>query len=156
MTTSLTIEREIHFERRGRGFHKELRPGPEPPRPAVLGRVPRIARLMALAIRFDGLIRRREIVRCTDLARLGHVTRARISQIMALLQLAPDIQELILFLPRTARGRDPIHLGHLLPITRVVDWKKQRRLWNDLIQARCESADASDITQPVVGSMADA
>src|SRR3712207_3152134 len=32
-------------------------------------------------------------------ARLGHVTRARVTQIMNLLNLAPDIQEAILFLP---------------------------------------------------------
>jgi len=35
------------------------------------------------------------------------VTRARITQIMKLLNLAPDIQEEILFLPRTVKGRDP-------------------------------------------------
>jgi hypothetical protein len=42
------------------------------------------------------------------LADLGHVTRARVCQIMNLLQLAPDIQEAILFLPRVEGGRDPI------------------------------------------------
>ena len=41
------------------------------------------------------------------LARLGHVSRARVSQVMALLSLAPDLQEAVLFLPRTVRGRDP-------------------------------------------------
>ena len=34
-------------------------------------------------------------VKIADLARLGHVTRARITQIMNLLMLAPDIQEAI-------------------------------------------------------------
>jgi hypothetical protein len=42
-----------------------------------------------------------------DLARLGHVTRARVTQIMNLLNLAPDIQEELVFLPKTIRGRDP-------------------------------------------------
>lgn len=49
------------------------------------------------------------------LARLGHVTRARVTQIMNLLNLAPDIQEEILFLPRTLKGRDPIRERHLRP-----------------------------------------
>ncbi len=64
-----------------------------------------------------------------ELARLGHVTRARISQVMALLLLAPDIQEQILFLPRTERGRDPVILHDLLPIAATADWRRQRRLW---------------------------
>jgi len=52
---------------------------------------------MALAIRFDDLIRRGEVRDYADLARLGHVSRARITQIMNLLNLAPDIQERLLF-----------------------------------------------------------
>ncbi len=64
-----------------------------------------------------------------ELARLGHVTRARISQVMALLLLAPDIQEQILFLPRTQGGRDPVILHDLLPIAATADWRRQRRLW---------------------------
>jgi hypothetical protein len=61
--------------------------------------IPRIARLMALAIRFDGLLRGETFRDYAELARLGHVTRARMTQIMKLLDLAPDIQEHILFLP---------------------------------------------------------
>jgi len=61
-----------------------------------------------------------------ELARLGHVSRARLSQIASLLGLAPDLQEEILFLPRTLKGRDPIQLRHLLPIAAIPDWRKQR------------------------------
>ena len=70
-----------------------------------------------------------------ELARLGHVSRARISQIMNLLQLAPDIQEAILLLPRTTSGADPIHERDLRPIAAVLDWQKQRRLWALLQEA---------------------
>jgi hypothetical protein len=62
----------------------------------------------------------------------GHVTRARITQILNLLLLAPDIQEQILFLSSTSHGRDPIGLAQLQPITRVLDWNQQRRLWTGL------------------------
>jgi hypothetical protein len=61
--------------------------------------IPRIARLMARAIRFDGLLRDERFRDYAEIARLGRVTRARITQIMKLLNLAPDIQEHILFLP---------------------------------------------------------
>jgi hypothetical protein len=70
------------------------------------GNLPRITKLMALAIRFDTLVSRGEVQDYADLARLGYVTRARITQIMNLLNLAPDIQEALLFLPRTTSGRD--------------------------------------------------
>ena len=79
MSDSLTIEREFHFHRRGRGSRKEVEAGPPPQRPPTPGRVPRIARLMALAIRFDRLIRDGQIANYSELARLGHVSHARVS-----------------------------------------------------------------------------
>jgi hypothetical protein len=60
---------------------------------------------MALAIRFDGLLRDGTVPNLTELARLAHVTQPRMTQIMNLLHLAPDIQEALLFLP-PVRGRD--------------------------------------------------
>ncbi len=57
------------------------------------------------------------------------MSRARITQLMNLLLLAPDIQEEILHLPRTVVGRDPIRETHLRPIVQVVEWGKQRRMW---------------------------
>ncbi len=132
MTTTLTIEREVHFQAQARG-RKELKVGPEPPRPAPdPGRVPRVARLMALAIRFEGLLRAGVVKDYAQLARLGHVSRARVSQVMGLLSLAPDLQEAVLLLPRTLKGRDPIPMWRLLPIAATLDWRKQRRLWAGL------------------------
>jgi hypothetical protein len=87
---------------------------------------------MALAIRFDGLVRRGEVADQAELARLGHVTRARITQIMNLLCLAPDIQESLLFLAPVERGRDPLVLRDLLPIAAEPDWQRQRRKWREL------------------------
>lgn len=135
MIKPLTVEADFHFGRRGRGSRRVLEPGTVPVVDRPVGRVPRITRLMALAIRFDQLIRTGEVADYADLARLGHVTRARITQIMNLLMLAPDIQEELLFLPRVTQGRDPIHLRQLQPIALVPDWRKQRRLWRDLIGA---------------------
>lgn len=133
----LTIECKVHFQRRGSGSRKELRQGSEPRDQVDPGRVPRVARLMALAIRFDSLLRKNVIDSYADLATLGHVSRPRISQIMNLLQLAPDIQEEILFLSRIINGRDRLQLRQLQPIAARLDWRKQRKLWNDIKRNLC-------------------
>jgi hypothetical protein len=99
------------------------------------GRVPRVARLMALALRLEELVRTGQVANSSALASLGPVTRARICQILNLLQLAPDLQEALLFLPPTVRGRDPILLADLQPIAAAFDWQKQRRLWRKLLPA---------------------
>src|SRR5215469_16043445 len=70
------------------------------------------------------------------LADLGHVSRARVTQILNLLLLAPDIQEALLFLPRTEWGRDPIPLRQLQPLTRIADWGEQRKRWQALLSNR--------------------
>jgi hypothetical protein len=71
------------------------------------GHLPRVTQVMALAIHFQDLIERREARDYTDLARLGCVSRERISQIMELVWLAPDIQRQILEFPPST-GRFPI------------------------------------------------
>jgi hypothetical protein len=127
MTFPSKLECEVHFQRSKRKqlqSGKALRLAP--------GRVPRIARLMALALRLDHLLKARVLDDYRQLAELGQVSRARISQILNLLYLAPDIQEQILFLPRTERGRDRIHLAQLQPLAQTLDWRQQRELWRQL------------------------
>ena len=92
--------------------------------------IPRIARLMALAIRFDGMLRDETIQDYAQLASLGRVTRARMTQIMKLLDLAPDIQEQILFLPLT-KG---LNERNLRPIARWIDWREQRRMFRKICE----------------------
>jgi len=128
MTASMTVECEVHFHR-PKKTRKELRVGPAAAPAAPPGRVPRVARFMALALRLERLVRSGVVKDYAELARLGHVTRARVSQVMSLLQLAPDIQEQLLFLPRTERGRDPIILRQLQPIASTLEWVRQRRMW---------------------------
>ena len=132
MTRPITVESVIHFRRRGRGSRKEMCKGERPVSSVPAGRVPRISRLMALAIRFEQMVRRGEVADYAELARLGHVTRARITQIMNLLLLAPDLQEQLLFLPRIENGRDRVCLRQLQPIAAAADWRKQRQMWKEL------------------------
>ncbi len=95
----------------------------------VPGRVPRITRWMALAIQLQLRIEKGELTNQAAIARAGEVTRARLSQLMSLNHLAPDLQELLLFLPRVIRGADPIQMRHVISIAKVFDWNEQRSLW---------------------------
>jgi hypothetical protein len=89
---------------------------------------------MALALRFDDLLLTGQFRDQADLARLGQVSRARISQILGLIHLAPDIQEEILFLEGSGRKLDLL-LADLRPICAVADWNAQRRRWRALMRA---------------------
>jgi hypothetical protein len=88
-------------------------------------RIPRITRLMALAIKFQEMIDRGEVKDYADLARLGLVTRARITQIMNLLNLAPQIQDA--FLLANGRSNDCARVSEhdLRAVTRAVVWQDQ-------------------------------
>lgn len=112
MTKRLTTTTQVHFKQ-GRRTRKVMKEGEKPQ--AVVSAVPRISRLMALAIRMQDLVDRGEVADCADLAHLAHVSRTRITQIMNLL-LAPAIQEAILFLPRTDGHRAPVRERHIRPI----------------------------------------
>lgn len=127
---TLTIERRFQVKNGHKGS-KKLHSGEAPAEAPVPGRVPRVARLLALAHRFERLIRTGEVSDQAELARLGHVSRARVTQIMSLLNLAPDIQEEILLLPRTIQGRDPVRERMLRPLVAELGWGKQRRMWVD-------------------------
>lgn len=129
----ITIERQVCFGH-GRRGRKELHEGDAEPAPPA-GRIPRVSRLMALAIRLDQLIRDGVVADQAELARLGYVSRARLTQIMNLLYLAPDIQEAILFLPPTTKGRDAIAEKDLRPIVAIPSWAKQRRIFRCLQSA---------------------
>jgi hypothetical protein len=125
-TTGPTLAFKVHFRAGVRG-RRRLRTGGRPTIPEVApGRIPRVSRLMALAIRYDQLIRQGAVKDYADLARLGGVSKARVSQVMDLLSLAPDIQEEILFLPRTVSGRDRITERSLRSITCEPGWGRQR------------------------------
>jgi hypothetical protein len=134
--TTLTVRSAVHFNQTTHGRKRMVMGKAPAPAPVPSGRVPRVSRLMALAIRFDDLLARGEVRDYADIARLGHVTRARVTQIMNLLNLAPDIQEAILHLPRTEYGRDRVRELQVRAIAAVNDWAEQRQLWNRIHQTQ--------------------
>lgn len=127
-----TVTKQIHFAIKGN--RKRALDGPAPDDAAPPGRIPRVAKLMALAIRFDDLLRTGKVRDMSELARLAHVTQPRMTQIMNLLHLAPDIQEALLWLPRIEEGRDPITERDLRTVTCSQSWREQRHHWNELVQ----------------------
>ena len=124
MSSPSPITLEWTLNRRSAAKQKPVAPGV-----VTQEHIPRLARLMALAIKFDGLIRQGVVRDYADLARLGHVSRARITQIMNLLHLAPDIQEQLMALPSGDGGLGTLCERHLRNLARIIDWSEQRQIW---------------------------
>jgi hypothetical protein len=88
----LTAKHKLEFKSGKRSAKTIVEAGTQPEQPTP-GRLPRITKIMALAIRLDNLIKSGQVIDQAELARVGHVSRARLTQIMDLNLLAPDIQE---------------------------------------------------------------
>lgn len=122
------------FHKKRVGKHIAMVEGPPPTAPErPKGRLPRITRYMALAIYYEDLIRQGHVHDYAEIAALGHVTRARVTQIMNLRLLAPIIQEELISLHRVIEGRDSLSLRQLQSIALVNDWKSQRKQWRALV-----------------------
>lgn len=130
----IKVRRKIQFAAQDRG-RLVLKDASHRVTEIPIGKIPRIARLMALAIHFDRLIREGRVKDVTELAQLAHVTQPRMTQILNLIHLAPDIQEQLLHLPRVVSGRERIYEKMLRPIAALVDWQAQRRLWAQVSRA---------------------
>ena len=132
MSSNPDVTYELDFcpSRYGRREGKEASIGAKQPDGAdSCSAIPRIARLMALALRFEGMVRKGEVQDYASLAVVGKVSRARMSQIMKLLHLAPDIQEQLLFLP-FLKG---LHEVSLRPVVQRIDWSEQRLLFQKIV-----------------------
>ncbi len=125
------VDTLLHKKRDGKRIVLSEGKAPQPKRPPI-GRLPRISRYMALAIYYEDLIRRGHVHDYAEIATLGHVTRARVTQIMNLRLLAPEIQESLLTLPRVVDGRDELSLRFLQTVALQSDWTKQRQRWADV------------------------
>jgi hypothetical protein len=127
----ITLTKKVFFTRSANG-RRRMSDKPPPLQVVSPGRIPRISKLMALAIRFDGFIRDGRVSDLTEIASLAMVTQPRVTQVMNLLHLAPDIQEELLFLPRVSQGRDPVHERLLRNACAEISWHKQREIWASL------------------------
>jgi hypothetical protein len=147
MSEPLVIAGTFTLGRRGRADRgEEHLDGPASAGSGAPSRLPRLARLLALAWHLDGLVRSGKLASYAAAARLGHVSRARLSQIVGLVNLAPDVQEQVLFLRHPARGRPLLTLRQLLHVAAALDWDEQRRRWRQLRRARTDRAAAVSST----------
>jgi len=112
----------IFRTRAGMGLRFDDEP-PPPPEPVV--RPAKVARMLALAHKLQRAIDRGEYDSRADLARAYGLSRARITQLMDLLLLAPDIQEKVLFL-ESVDGREPFGEPRLRRVTMADGWAGQR------------------------------
>lgn len=128
----MTTVKKQAFRTRSKRGQRRIEDDPPASQTVLPGRVPRVSRVMALAIQFDDLLRNGTVSDTIELARLAKVTQPHITQVMNLLHLAQDIQEELLFLPLVSQGRDPIHEKQLRRICGEIDWRKQRMLWSQL------------------------
>ena len=98
--------------------------------------LPRITHLMALAIKLDTLLHRYPDLSGWELARRGCVSRTRLTQILNLLHLAPDIQERLLSLAPPPQGREVITEKALRRLAGEWHWGRQREHFNKLLSRR--------------------
>lgn len=120
-------------------FHLRTKPRPASQMAGTIpsskaGRLPRITQVLALAIHFKDMIRRGEAKDYADLARLSCLCRERVSQIVRLNYLAPDIQIELLYLPPTLTGRHPISETAVRKVANLLSWADQRLEWTALKQ----------------------
>jgi hypothetical protein len=97
----------------------------------VSGPVPRVTRVLALALSFQDMIATGKARNYADLANRAGVTAERLSQVMKLIWLAPAIQQEILYLPGCG-GRYPLTECAVRRIAKQWSWPEQLILWSDL------------------------
>lgn len=131
-----TVTRKVDFAVKGK--RKSERKEEEP-----LGRVPRISKLMALAIRYEQMLNDGVVQSQTELAELLHVSQPRMTQIVNMLHLSPEIQEEILFLAEVEEGRDAVTERDLRGVVTCLHWDQQRKVWCHLTKAGLQSITSS-------------
>lgn len=131
---TMVFRGSFHRVRRERRIDLAEGAAPDPlERPAALGpwtgpRPANVAALLALAHHVQRHIDAGKIADRAEVARRLRWTRARVSQVMDLLLLAPDIQEEVAFLEAGTHVSE----RSLRAVVRHEDWQEQRRIWGDL------------------------
>lgn len=114
-----TVTRTVDFAVKGKRKRDRAQEQPK-------GRVPRISKLMALAIRYEQMLNAGIVQSRTELAELLHVSQPRMTQIMNLLHLAPKIQEEILMLTPRVSGKDELFERGLRGLVQLTSWDNQQ------------------------------
>jgi predicted XRE-type DNA-binding protein len=116
---------------------------PKPKKSSAPAKLPHITKLMALAIRLEHLLATGQVKDQAEIARTAGITRARVTQIINLTQLAPDIQEAILDLEPTTDHVPRFREREVRTIAIIANWEKQRILWKRLVKRTAEGHSAA-------------
>jgi len=120
---------QARFHRKRKGCRTALALGEATPLP--IPRPCRVAIALALAHKIEQAINEGTLSDRAHAARLLGVTRARMTQNLDLLLLAPDIQEEI-FRMTTSEGSDPLSQSSLRSVTVEKEWGEQRWKWGKM------------------------
>ncbi len=104
----------------------------EPP-PAPVRRPARVAVMLALAHKIREAIAQGKVRDQADVARRLGFTRARITHLLDLLLLAPDLQEPLLFL-EAVDGVQPMSERVLRSVAHLASWAEQRKRWSEILE----------------------
>ena len=119
-----------HFHRVRRAKVVRLRGGAPPPPREVARRPAHVARMLALAHHVELAIGRGLLASAADVAGQLGFTRARVTHLLDLLLLAPDIQEEVLFL-EAVDGSEPLSERGLRAVAHAGTWETQRERWRE-------------------------
>jgi hypothetical protein len=113
-----------------------------PPRPRVVDRRPaRVARVLALAHHIQAGVTTGRWKNASEVSRALGLSRNRLSQVLALLNLAPDLQERVLFL-EAVDGDEPVTEKALfVKVARLPSWSAQRSEYRRLLDASSTRRD---------------
>jgi hypothetical protein len=125
----LSIEYKVNFSN-GNGKQKARKPPAKPKN--ITRKIPRISKLLALAHHLQDLIEKGIIRDYADIARLAGLSRARVTQILNLTLLAPQIQEEIIFAAAIKPGPDYMKEHTLRMILKTSLWEEQLKIWGKL------------------------
>ncbi len=127
----MSLKIDVHFLS-GTSSHRILRKGKKP-RHMKSSRLPRLTRLMALAIKYEAILDRGDVNGHQELADMAGVDRSYLSRILRLRLLSPYIQEWLTNLPENERGGNPLPWCELRKIASISSWETQA----DQLRQRC-------------------
>lgn len=130
---------KIQFETSSSSHGRQRVSAPKPKKSSAPAKLPHITKLMALAIRLEHLLATGQVKDQAEIARTAGITRARVTQIINLTQLAPDIQEAILNLEPTTDHVPRFREREVRTIAILPNWEKQRVLWKRLVKPTANS-----------------
>ena len=125
---------KIPFQTTTCGHGRKQIDTPKPKKSSAPAKLPHITKLMALAIRLEHLLASGQVKDQAEIARVAGVTRARVTQIINLTNLAPDIQQAILDLEPTTDHVPRFREREVRTIAILPNWETQRVLWKRLVK----------------------